>query len=80
MRVVIELGLKLGLREQEICYAEWTDVDWDESAFGVQGKKRWDFGVKDSEQREIPCPADLLKRLKAWHEDRPRQHAHRRQP
>jgi integrase len=66
MRLVIELGLKLGLRDQEIMYAEWTDVDWQESAFRVQGKKKWDFKVKDSKQREIPCPTDLLERLKAW--------------
>ncbi len=26
MRIVIEIGLKLGLREQEIMYAEWTDL------------------------------------------------------
>jgi integrase len=66
MRIVIEMGLKLGLREQELMYAEWGDVDWDASAFRVQGKKKWEFRVKDSEQREIPIPADLLKRLKAW--------------
>jgi integrase len=66
MRMVIELGLKLGLREQEIMHAEWTDLDWGESAFRVQGKKLWGFQVKDSEQREIPCPSDLLERLKAY--------------
>lgn len=68
MRLVIEMGLKLGLREQELMYAEWTDLDWQESAFRVQGKRFWDFRVKDSEQREIPCPEDLLESLRAWRE------------
>lgn len=72
MRVVIEMGLKLGLREQEIMYAEWTDLDWQGSAFRVQGKKFWGFKVKDSEQREIPVPAELLERLKAWRKEHPR--------
>jgi integrase len=71
MRIVIEMGLKLGLREQELTYAEWTDVDWEESAFRVQGKKFWDFRVKDSEQREIPCASDLLKALRAWRKKHP---------
>ena len=62
---------KLGLREQEIMYAEWADFDWHESAFRVQGKKHWGFAVKDSEQREIPCPADLLARLDARRQTHP---------
>jgi integrase len=68
MRLVIEMGLKLGLREQELMYAEWGDVDKDASAFRVQGKRKWDFRVKDSEQREIPIPADLLEMLEEWKE------------
>jgi integrase len=65
MRLVIEMGLKMGLRDQELMYAEWTDIDTQESVFRVQGKKHWDFQVKDSEQRDVPIPADLLERLMA---------------
>lgn len=71
MRIVIGMGLKLGLREQEIMYAEWGDVDLEESAFRVQGKRHWNFRVKDSEQREVPIPCDLLAELKAWRESHP---------
>jgi hypothetical protein len=60
MRIVIEMGLKFGLREQELMYAEWTDLDWEQSAFRAQGKKCWDFRVKDSEQREIPCASESV--------------------
>lgn len=47
MHLVIEMGLKLGLRDQELTYAEWTDVDQQHSVFRVQGKPHWDFKVKD---------------------------------
>lgn len=72
MRIVIEMGLKLGLRDQEIVYAEWKDIDWQESVFRVQGKPFWNFKVKDSGQREIPVPTDLLATLKKWHAKRPK--------
>jgi integrase len=72
MRVVIDMALKLGLREQELTFAEWDDLDHHHSTFRVQGKVRdgWNFAVKDSEQRDVPIPADLLASLKAWHEKR----------
>ncbi len=72
MRIVIEMGLKLGLRDQEIVHAEWADIDWQESVFRVQGKPASNFRVKDSEQREIPIPTDLLTRLRKWHEKSPK--------
>jgi integrase len=59
------------LRDQEMMYAEWTDIDWQHSVFRVQGKPHWDFKVKDSEQRDIPIPSDLLGRLKDWHKSHP---------
>jgi integrase len=72
MRLVLELGLKLGLREQEITYAEWGDVNWDESVFRVQGKSHWKWKIKDSEMRVTPIPADVLRRLKAWRKSHPK--------
>jgi len=73
MRIVIGLALKLGLREQEIQYAEWSDIDWHHSTFRVQGKKRlhWTFAVKDKAQRLLPIPTDLKAELKHWHKTRP---------
>jgi integrase len=66
------MALKLGLREQELMFAEWTDVNWQDSTFRVQGKQHWEFKVKDSEQREVPIPADLLERLREWRRTRPK--------
>ena len=71
MYLVIELGLKLGLRDQELMHAEWSDIDWTHSVYRVQGRPHWKFLVKDSEQRDCPIPADLLDRLKAWRESHP---------
>ncbi|HEX4065296.1 MAG TPA: site-specific integrase [Acidobacteriaceae bacterium] len=74
MRMVIDLALKLGLREREIVHAEYEDVDWHHSTFRVQGKVRrdWKFAPKDAEQRDIPIPADLLQSLADWKEAHPR--------
>jgi len=71
MRLVLEMGLKLGLREQEITYAEWGDVNWDESVFRVQGKAHWGWKIKDNEMREIPISADVLEHLKARRKEFP---------
>jgi integrase len=38
----------------------------------VRGKECWGFKVKDSEQREVPVPDDLLASLKAWKRKHPR--------
>jgi integrase len=70
MRVVISLGLKCGLRESEIAHLEWSDINWTDKVLRVQGKPQWDFKVKDSEQRDIPIPDDLLADLAAWREER----------
>jgi integrase len=66
MRLVIEFGLKCGLRELEIVFLEWTDIHWQDHVLRVQGKTEWKFKVKDSEQRDIPIPDDLLEHLLEW--------------
>lgn len=78
MVVVVNMALKLGLREKEIQFAEWDDIDAHHSVFRVQGKTRkvaggkgWKFAVKDKQQRDVPIPADLLQTLSEWHEKRP---------
>lgn len=64
MRLVVEMGLKLGLREQEITYAEWDDVSWNDAVFRVQGKPHWGWKIKDNEMREIPIGSEVLEHLK----------------
>lgn len=69
MQLVIELGLKCGLRELEIVYLEWPDIHWQDKILRVQGKPNWGFAVKDAEQREVPIPDDLLAHLEGWKKD-----------
>ncbi len=71
MKVVICLGLQLGLRDQEMMHAEWDDIDREHRTFRVKSKPVYDFGVKDAEERDIPIPASLFTMLNKWRESRP---------
>ncbi len=71
MRLVVDMALKLGLREQELVYSSWNDLDVNHSVFRVQGKPSLGFALKDSEQREVPIPQDLLTALSERHTAHP---------
>jgi integrase len=73
MRLAINMSLQLGLREQELIYSEWSDIDWHHLEFKVQGKASYGFAVKDMEQRAIPIPAELATDLKAWKAGHPKR-------
>lgn len=62
--IVAAMALKLGLRDQELRHAEFTDIIIADKVFRVQGKSHYKFKVKDWEQRDIPIPDDLLDELK----------------
>ena len=64
MEAVISIALKCGLRDQELMFLEWTDIDWTHSVLRVRGKAQYNFVVKDKEQRDVPVPPDLLRLLK----------------
>ena len=67
LSLAIDMGLMLGLREREIIFAQWSDIDWTARVFRVQGKPHLGFKVKDSEQREVPIPPELFQRLMDRH-------------
>lgn len=71
MHLAIGLALKCGLREQEIVYLEWADIHRHDKVLRVSSKPAYGFRVKDSEERDIPLPDDLLAELKQWHENHP---------
>ncbi len=71
--MVCDMAMKLGLRDQEIQNAEFTDISWHESVFRIRSKQKFNFTVKDYEQRDIPIPLDFLKKLKAWRDTQPDQ-------
>lgn len=67
MHLVIDLALKCGLREQEIVHLEWGDIHVHDKVLRVSSKPHYEFRVKDSEERDIPVPDDLLRELQGWH-------------
>ena len=68
MRICILLALKCGLRDQELRHLEFRDLNLVKNTLLVRGKLKWGFRVKDSEQRELPLPDDLVVELRAWQE------------
>ena len=70
--LAISLMLKLGLRDGEAQHAEWTDINWDDHTFHVQSKPRYNWTVKEYEDRLIPIGDDLYAELKEWREAHPK--------
>lgn len=65
-RVVFNLALKCGLREQELMHVYWADIDFVHKTLIVRSKPEWNFKIKDQEERSIPLADDLLKLLKSY--------------
>ena len=70
MKICILLGLKTGLRDQELMHLEFRDINWKDKTLRVQSKEQWGFLPKTWEQREIPIPDDLVAELAAWQKTR----------
>lgn len=56
--------LMTGMREQEVMYTEWRDVNFKESTVTVRWKPQYGWNPKTFKEREIPIPAKLLSELK----------------
>jgi len=70
-KMCILLALKAGLRDKELRHLEFRDINFTNNTLLVRGKPEWGFKVKDSEQRELPLPDDLVADLTAWRESQP---------
>lgn len=73
MHMCILLGLKCGLRDQELRHVEFRDINRESKTLRVRAKPQWGFTVKTWEQREVPVPADVLEALKDWQDKNPDQ-------
>jgi integrase len=69
--LIYAIFLETGLREQELMYLEWSNVDLNRGVLRVRANAKWGFKVKDSEQRDVPIPADLLKKLREYRDKHP---------
>jgi integrase/recombinase XerD len=48
------------MREQELCYLDWPDVDLKKETVRVTGQGKEGFSPKDYEERVIPIPPDFV--------------------
>jgi integrase/recombinase XerD len=61
-----EFFLMTGMREQEVMYTYWSDVILSAATVRVSHKPDRGWTPKAYKEREIPIPAKLVKKLKAW--------------
>jgi integrase/recombinase XerD len=65
-RLWYEFFLMTGMREQEVMYTYWSDVNFAASTVRVTHKPDRGWTPKAYKEREIPIPPTLAKSLKAW--------------
>ncbi len=65
-RLWYEFFLMTGMREQEVMYTYWSDVNLGASTVRVSHKPDRGWTPKAYKEREIPIPSKLVKSLKAW--------------
>jgi integrase/recombinase XerD len=65
-RLWYEFFLMTGMREQEVMHCAWPDVNLSRNTVTIRYKPEYGFSPKNYREREIPIPAKLVKRLKAW--------------
>jgi integrase len=65
-RLWYEFFLMTGMREQEVMYTYWSDVNLAHATVHVSHKADRGWTPKAYKEREIPIPAKLVKSLKAW--------------
>jgi integrase/recombinase XerD len=63
-RLLYQFFLGLGMREREVMFASWRDIEFERGLFHVTEKTDAGFSIKDKEERLIPIPTDLLADLK----------------
>jgi len=65
-RLWYEFFLMTGMREQEVMYTYWSDVNFAAATVRVTHKPDRGWSPKAYKEREIPIPAKLVKALKTW--------------
>jgi integrase/recombinase XerD len=65
-RLWYEFFLMTGMREQEVMYTYWSDVNLAAHTVRVSHKPDRGWTPKAYKEREIPIPSKLAKSLKAW--------------
>jgi integrase/recombinase XerD len=63
-KLLWQFFLGSGGREQEVMYATWRDIDFDDKVFRVREKADLAYTIKDHEERDVPLSDSLLHALK----------------
>jgi integrase len=71
-KLLFDVLLTTGLREQEAMHLEWRSINRSARTLRVRSNEKYGFKVKDAEQREVPLSEDLLARLLAYREHHPK--------
>ena len=69
-RILFQFFFGVGMREREVMFAAWQDIDFQRGIFHVTEKKADGFTIKDREERSIPIPSSLLEALNQRFEKR----------
>jgi site-specific recombinase XerD len=64
-KLIYSFFLNSGCREAEVAHTEVGDLDFKRNLLHVQGKPHRRFRLKGKEDRFVPIPASLMKKLKA---------------
>jgi integrase len=59
------------LREREVMFTQWDDINFERGTVRVHAKKDMGFTVKNHEARVVPLPTDVVEMLKSRHKNRP---------
>ena len=65
-RLWFEFFLMTGMREQEVMYAYWSDINLKHAIVSVTHKPDRGWTPKAYKEREIPIPSNLVESLRAW--------------
>jgi len=65
-RLWFEFFLMTGMREQEVMYAYWSDINVKHATVRVSHKPDRAWTPKAYKEREIPIPSNLVESLTAW--------------
>lgn len=65
-RLWYEFFLMTGMREQEVMYTYWSDINLASATVRISHKPDRGWTPKAYKEREIPIPAKLVKSLKTW--------------
>ncbi len=70
-RLVFELLLKTGMRDQEAMHVEWADISATAKTLHLRAKPKYGFKLKDCEERSMPLTDELMTLLASYRRSHP---------